>query len=271
MKLDSTAAWKDAMASISANRQVMAAIGGVFFLLPILALALFSPFPEPAPNLTPEQTMKLVSDFYARAAPFILVMLVLQAIGQLSIITLCTDLSRPTVGQAIKRGASGFFPYIATSLIMGLGFGIATNLLPAIAGLTGVVALVALVNLVLLVALFYCNLRMSMAAPVVAVERLRNPIGVLARSWKLTEGNAGRIGLLIALIFIAFVVILLAVSAVFGSIFVLVFGAGEAKTVDAVLLAVLFANFTVVMASLLAAIHRQLAGNAPGAIATTFD
>jgi hypothetical protein len=271
MKLDNSAAWKDAMASLSANRQVMAAIGGVFFLLPILALALFVPLPEPGPNMTPEQTIKLVTDFYAHAAPYFLLMLVLQAIGLLSILTLCTDLSRPTVGEAIRRGAAGFLPYIASSLITGLGLGIAGNLLGLIAGATGVAALVALVNLLVLVAMVWCNLRTSMSAPVVAVERLRNPIGVLVRSWKLTQGNAGRIALLLFLVFLVFIVILLAVSAVFGSIFVLIFGASQAKVVDAVLLAVIFAGFSIVMANLLAAIHRQLSGKLPDAAATTLD
>jgi hypothetical protein len=272
MKLDSSAAWKDAMASLSANREVMAAIAGVFFLLPSLALNLFLPEPAAVPaNVTPEQAMKLLGDFYGSVAPFMLLMSVMQAIGMLVVVTLCTDFSRPTVGQAIRRGVAGFVTYFLSSLIMAAGFVIGGTLLLGIASATGIAALVALATIVLIVAIAYCAVRLSLATPVVAVERVRNPFHVLSRSWALTQGNVGRIGVLMFLIFVVFMVIVIAISAVAGAIAVLLLGAGAAKTIDAVLSAFLSAGFAVTFAALLAAIHRQLSGTTPGAVATTFD
>jgi hypothetical protein len=270
MKLDNSAAWKEAMASLSANREVMAAIGGVFFLLPSLALGLFVAQPEPKPNITPEQAMKLMTDFYAAAAPFLILMVLLQAVGMLAILTLCTDTTRPTVGEAIKRGIAGFLPYVGSSLIMGLGVSVAGGLV-GIASAAGLAAVAGLLVIVLIVAIAFAAIRFSLAAPVVAVERLRNPFNVLTRSWALTRGNAGRIAWLMFLIFIVFMVIVMAVSAVSGVFSALLLGAGAAKTIEAVVSSFMSAGFTVVFTALLAAIHRQLSGNTPGAIATTFD
>ena len=48
MKLDSSLAWKQANAAISANREVLLALAGVFFLLPRLAFQLLAPTPPTA-------------------------------------------------------------------------------------------------------------------------------------------------------------------------------------------------------------------------------
>lgn len=270
MKLDSSTAWKDSMAAISANREVISAIAGVFFLLPSLAFALFVPPPEPASGLTAEQTMKLASDFYLSAMPFFLAVSALQTVGMLAILTLCTDRARPTVGEAIKQGVIGFLPYFASSLILGLGFGLGGGLLLGIAVATKIGALIVLVVLAVLVAAVYVAIRTSLTAPVVAVERVRNPLTVLSRSWALTEGNAGRIALLVFLVFVVFVVVMVAVSAVFGIVSALVLGVGAAKTVDAVVSSFLSAGLTSLFTALLAAIHRQLAGEGEQ-VAATFD
>ena len=41
MKFDSNGAWLDAMAAVRANRQVLLAVAGVFFLLPTLLSTVF--------------------------------------------------------------------------------------------------------------------------------------------------------------------------------------------------------------------------------------
>lgn len=270
MKLDNSAAWKEAMASLSANREVMAAIAGVFFVLPGLALNLFVTPPEAAQNISPDEAMKLMTEFYAAAAPFLLLTLVFQPVGMLAILTLCTDHSRPTVGEAIRRGISGFLPYFGSTLIMALGV-VMGGLVVGIAGAAGIPALAGLMGIALVVASVIAAIRFLLVAPVVAVDRVRNPVAILARSWALTKGNAGRIAFLMLLIFIVFMVLVMAVSAVIGVFSALLFGAAAAKTVSAVVSAFMSAGFTVVFSALLAAIHRQLSGNSPGAVAKTFD
>ena len=76
MRFDSNQAWKDAASAVSANRDVLLALAGVFFVLPSFAFTLLYPQPEPpagacaAPDLQylvgqPEsvlQTMKFGGD-----------------------------------------------------------------------------------------------------------------------------------------------------------------------------------------------------------------
>jgi len=45
MKFDGNLVWQQASAAVSANREVVLALAGVFFMLPALGLALISPPP----------------------------------------------------------------------------------------------------------------------------------------------------------------------------------------------------------------------------------
>ena len=49
-KLDTNAAWKEASAIVSANREVLLALAGVFFMLPSLALSVIAGEPEVVPG-----------------------------------------------------------------------------------------------------------------------------------------------------------------------------------------------------------------------------
>lgn len=271
MKLDSNAAWKDAMAAVSANREVLAAIAGVFFLLPSLALGLFVPQPEPPAGVSSEQAMKILGDFYVSALPWFIPMVVLQWIGTLAILVLCTDRTRPTVGEALKQGVGGLLAYFLATVMMFLGFVVPGSLFMGIAAATGIPALAAVVIALLLVAMVYFLLRFSLVAPAIAVERLRSPVAALKRSWALTEGNAGRILLFFIMLFLAFLVITVVISAVVGAIFAVAGGGEVARIGSAVLQAVLGAIFTLMMTAVLAAIHRQLAGPTDGDLGATFD
>ena len=271
MKLDSNLAWKDALAALSANREVMAAIAGVFFLLPSLAFGLFVEQPEPAPGIGAEQAMAIASDFYVSAMPFMVPMFVLQAIGTLAVLTLCTDRSRPTVGEAIRQGLTGLLPYFGASLLIGFAFGMAAVALVAIAALTQSPVVAAFAVTAAIAGAIYLSLRFSLVAPAVAVERLRNPVTALQRSWALTAGNAGKILLFVLLIAIVYLVLTIVASAIVGAVLALALGAEGAKTGSIVLSSILGAGFTLVFAAVLAAIHRQLAGPSPETIGSTFD
>jgi hypothetical protein len=271
MKLDSNAAWKDAMTAISANRETFAAIAGVFFLLPSLALGLFVPQPDPPAGVTGEQAVKLMTDFYTAALPFIVPMVVLQTVGTLAILTLCTDRSRPTVGEAIMQGFAGFLPYLGASLLMGLAITLVGGLVLALATATKSGVLVGLVSIALIAAIIYALLRFSLISPAIAVERLRNPVAAMQRSWALTGGNAGRILLFLALIFVTYLVLTMVITAIVGAIVAVAAGVEAVKVSASVLSAVLGAGLTVIVTAVLAKIHGQLAGQSPESIGATFD
>lgn len=266
MKFDSNRAWGEATAAISANREVLLALAGVFFMLPSLAFSLFLPPPEPPAGMMPEQMMALMQDYYLSVLPWAIPMAVLQTLGSLAILTLFTDRTRPTVGMAIKQGLAGVLPYLGANLLIGLGFGLGGGLLIALARASGIGALMALVIIALVGAGIYVMLRTLLVAPAVAVDGIRSPIAALNRSWMLTRGNAGRIALFFALLLVAFIVVSIVLNTIVGALLALLLG-DAAKVAVAIVSAALGAAFSLYAMAAIASVHRQLSGST----GTTFD
>ena len=271
MRFDSNLAWKDAVQAVSANREVLLALAGVFFMLPSLAISLLVPQPDPQPGLTPEQTLAMLRDFYGSAMPYMLVMSLIQAVGTLSVLTLFTDRARPTVGEAIRLGIGGVLSYLGAYLLIGLGFGLVGGLLIGGVAAAGVPVLAAVLGLGVLVAVIYVGVRMSLIAPVVAVDRVRNPVAALRRSWDLTRSNTGRILLFYVLLGLVFIVVMLVIMALIGVALALVAGAEGAKLGAAIVSSLLTGVITLYFIAVMAAIHRQLSGPSAETVSATFD
>ena len=97
-----------------------------------------------------------------------------------------------------------------------------------------------------------------------------NPIGALARSWRLTKGNSFRLFLFYFLLMLA----LLIVTGLANMVLVLLFAAigGQLEMIGiAATSSLLNAIFSVVVLSVLASVHRQLAGETTEAISETFE
>jgi hypothetical protein len=271
MKFDGNLAWKQATGQVSANRDVLIALSGVFFLVPSLAMALLLPQPQAQTGMTADQMMALARGYYLQAAPFIIPVLLLQAVGTLAMLTLFTDNKRPTVGESIRRGATGMIPYIVSQILLGIVVAFVGTAVGAIAAVSGVMALVVVAFILVGLAAIYVGIRMSMVAPIVAVEGVRNPIAALVRSWRLTAGNVGRIALFYLLIAIAFIVIVMIASLLFGILIALVMKGEAASGAQQFLKSILAAGLTVYLVAILAAVHRQIAGPSTDVEARTFE
>lgn len=271
MKFDSNLAWKQASASIAANRDLLLALAGVFFLLPSLVFSLLMPQPEPAPGMEPDAIMKLMSDYYIAAMPYFIPMAVLQAGGTLAMLTLFTDRSRPTVGEAIRRGFASILTYVLALMLVGFGLGGAAVLVLTLAGVTGVAALAVLAFVALIVGAIYVGIKTSLLGPVVAVDGERNPIAAIRRSWRLTKGNSARIGLFYLLVLVAFFVGLMIAMTLVGILLALVAGDETAKVVAAMVSAAIGSVMTLYFVAISAAVHRQLSGPSPEAVSAPFE
>lgn len=271
MTFDSNLAWKQASAAVLANRDVLLALAGVFFLIPSLAFSLLFPQPESPPGIGQEALIALVTEYYASAAPFLIPMALVQAIGTLAMLTLFTDRSRPTVGEAIRRGVAGIAPYLVAQLLLGLGVGVGGGVALGLAGVTGQPLLVAAAVVAVVLGVILVAIRTSLVAPLVAVEHMRNPVAALRRSWDLTRSNGGRLGLFYLLVIVAFVVVVSLVLALAGIVLALALGPDAARIASSVLSAAFGAVMTIYMVAILAAAHRQFAGPSPEAIGRTFD
>lgn len=271
MKFDSNRAWKEAAAAVSANREVLFAIAGVFILLPTLAFGLLFPQPVATPDMTGEQAATMLFAFYQDAMPWLLPMTILQAVGSLSLLTLFTDRRRPTVGDAIRLGVTGLLSYLGAQLLLGLGLGVIAALVLALASVIGFAPLAAVLWIAIIVGAVYVAVKTSLTAPVIMVEGVRNPVAALRRSWMLTKGNSVRIAVFYALLGLVFLVAISIISALIGIVAGLIAGPEGARVVNVIVSSAMGATMTLYFVSVVAAIHRQLAGPSPEAVGATFE
>ncbi|MFA9200435.1 MAG: hypothetical protein ACEQR8_04490 [Cypionkella sp.] len=275
MKFDMSAAWNEATRLLSANRQVLFVVGGVFFFLPSLVYGLVfssqmagieaAQASDPDPEALFQAMLGTFRDYWW----ILLVTSIIQWLGTLGLLVLLTDRARPTVAEALKTGAGLLLPFLGAQLLVSCLFGLLLLIPFATAASAGVGAAV-LVGLVAVIALVYLFTKFLLVSPVVAVERVRNPIAALGRSWRLSKGNSLRLFLFVFLLSVAFIVVAGVASMIAGLVFALA-GAEVALVGDAIVSGVVNALFTVLFIAVLAAVHRQLAGTAPETVGETFS
>ncbi len=275
-KRDMGKAWTRATGRFGANRDTIGAIAGLFFFLPTLASSLLVPELAEAPpppvggEEAAEAALAQFTAIYADNWPVFLFVVVASLIGSLSLIALLTDRGNPTVDEALRTGAASAPSYLAAQLITVIGatlaIGVPLGVLSAMGG-SAVAALGAVVSLVVIV---YVFVKLSLIAPVVAIDGVRNPLAALARSWQLTRRNSFRIFVFLALLVVVIVIVALLVSAVVGLVLA-AFDGTIATIGNAIFAALLNAVLTSLFLTVTVAIHRQLSGGSPEAIAATFE
>jgi hypothetical protein len=188
----------------------------------------------------------------------------------LGLIALLTDRSRPTVAQALKLGASKVLSYIGAYLLLGMALSAALLVLLTLATLAGGQALAGIVMLGAFVAWIVLFIRFSLVPPILVKENVANPLKALGRSWELTRGNGGRLFAFFAMLFAAYIVVMLVVSIVLGLLFGL-FGPEAAHFGEALVGSVLNAGWVTTFLAVLSAVHAQFAGPSAAALSETFE
>lgn len=278
-KLDMGKAWTQATSLIGSNRDTISAIAGLFFFLPSLASALLVPElanpPQTAPaGADPQAAMRAMMDqmsaAYAANWPLILALGIAQFTGSMSLFALLSDRGNPTVGEALRTGIASLPSYLAAQLITVLGAALAIGIPVGVMSALGGAAVALLGVVVAFVLIIYVVIKLSLVAPVIAIEGNRNPFTALARSWQLTKGNSLRIVLFLGLLLVVIGIISALVTAILTLVFaalgnsVAMIGGGVLNALVNTLLTVIFLVVTV-------AIYRQLAGPSGEALAQTFE
>lgn len=271
MKFDSNRAWQEAAAAVSANREVLLALAGVFFLLPGLVVSLLFPQPQISESMGQDAAMQALSAHYARIVPFMVPVLVFQATGTLAMLTLLTDRSRPTVGHAIRRGLRSIVPYLLAQLLVAIVVMLAGSVLIAVFSLTGVAALGAVGLMAGLALAIYALVRTSLIAPVVTVEGVRAPVTAIRRSLALTRGHTARIVLFYALVMLAFFVGIVILTTLIGIVLSVVASEHLGSVLMAVVSSALGSIVALYFAAIIVSVHRQLAGESPAAVREPFE
>lgn len=271
MKFESMRAWDEALAMARTNLGVALPLAGVFFALPSLVVSLFAPRPEIVESMTARQQLEVMAATFQSGLAYTLPAIVVQQAGILALLTLFADRSRPTVGEAIEQGFSGLLANLAAMLILAVGFGLAGGLFVMLGALSGSAAVIAATVGIVLGFAVAVGVRTSLVAPVIAIERTRNPVAALTRSWNLTQGNTWRLLAFYLLLGLAYILLLAATVGVIGVLATLLGGARAGEVTTGVIEALIGALALVVQAAILAAIHRQLAGPSRESLRSTFD
>ena len=248
--LDSSSAWQSARRMVSANRDMLTAIGGVFFLLPGLIGAVVVPTPALTGTMNQAAMTDAIMEFYTKAGPILVVLSLPMLVGYLTLLVMLLDRDRPTVGKAIGVGIRLLPSYLAaqilTSLALSVMWVVVVSALSAI--LPTLVA--AFVSLVVMI---YPLVRVLLVGPEMVTQRLRNPIRAIIGGLARTRGHTLRIMLYVGPAITLFLVVYVLAMIVAGVLATAVPQAevqrmiGEA--IGAVLFAVGYTYYTAIIAS----------------------
>ena len=261
MKFDLDTAWKDTTRLLRDNFALLAIVAGVFYFIPYAAALLWIPGLSELTmgqfDPTSNEMEAMANEMFAGYWWALVLLGIMQGIGLLAMLALLRRRANPTVGQAIETGGKSVLSYIGAQVLQAIVLGIVIFLLIGIPMASGVVPLAILGGIAGAVVLLYVLTKLSVAAPVIAIDGELNPINALSRSWRLTKGNSLRLFFFYFLLIVAYVVISTIVSMLFALVFAM--GGAEAQSfgqaISASLMNALLALF---FACVLAAIHTQL-------------
>lgn len=271
MKLDMGNAWSEATAMISANRELVAIIAGIFVFLPTIVLAVVAPEAATGPTqVNPDDPMAAMQAFYAENGIWLFLIAIINAIGSLALFALFAD-DRPTVGDAITTGVKTLLPYLAAQILLILGLSIILGIPIALGASLGGPVLGVLIGIVAFVAFVYVMIKFSLLAPAMVIGHILNPIRALRESWNVTKGNSLRLLLFYFLLGVAIVVVAMVFGLISG-LFVAMLGTGSvAVMLGGALNGLVGAVWAVVIVAVLSATYRQLSGPTTQSVSETFE
>lgn len=270
MKFNMSVAWRDATAMMAGNREVLLIVAGLFFFLPSLVLGFALGDAQELAMADPENAGAMMVTIYGRWWWLLTLIMIASIVGYLALLALLRDHSRPTVGEAMRIGLTGLLPAIGTYLVLTLGLGLVIGILLAIAAASGSVGVAVLIGTLAGILAIYVSVKVSLSGPIIAIDKVHNPIKVLARSWRLTKGNSVRLALFYVLLLIVYIVVATVLGMIVSALG-LVIGASGGLIVNTVVSGLISAVISVVFVAVIAAAHRQLAGPSAEAVSETFE
>lgn len=266
MTFSYSAVWDETVRTLKAHSTLLVAVAGVFLFLPPLVTTYIAPPPQ-------EQGIAAFMGHYSENFGIIFVAQLIAFVGNLVLLTLVLDERHPTVAGSIRAALAMLPAYLLVTILSAVMLFVGAVLAalpvyllaPILPGFMRVIGLVLLV-----LPLFHLMGRLAAAGPILVAEGRRNPFDIIRRSFDISRGNGWAVVGLILLVAAAFLILMLAVTLVFGSIQLIV-DRSTGGSVGAFLLLILNsaigAAFNVVLMVLFASIYRRLTNGAQRAAA----
>lgn len=243
-KIDLNRVWDDARVMGAANKDLLAAISGMFVLLPSVIGSLLVKQPSEAPkDLPAEQAYRQLIDFYADNWPVFVGLGIAVSFGLLTMLALLLRPERPTVGESLKAAVIVLPGYVLASLLQGfaLGFGFLLFILPGL----------------------YVMARLCLIGAVAAAEQCTNPFEQLRRSWTMTRSNGWRILVMLMILYVTAEIISIVATTLVGLVGELALPQDLANLGVGVVGGLISAGLAMFVALLTAAIYRAATEPAP--------
>lgn len=258
MQFSLSKAWNDAVAMISANREVVLIIAGIFFFLPsFLSSFVMGGTYDMAALMDParqEEMAEMVAQFWWLS----LLTIIGTFVGTFSLLALLRSADKPTVGEAIKASLRCSLSALAIYLIFVLLVSIIFAIFIGISAAIGNTILGALLTTLAVVTVVYLTVRLSLVPPVLAIEKMLNPITAIKRSLELTKGHSGRLLAFYVLLTLGYLIIAVPFVLLLGGL-TLILGDTAGLLISGIIGAALSAVISAVFVAIQAAIHDQLA------------
>lgn len=214
--------WDRVTAFLRQDLHVVLPVAGAFFFLPTVILTRFLP------------ATATIGEFSPAMLPPMLLILLLQTIGQLVIFILVLDMRKPTVANAMRLAFRRLLPAVGAQfmlLAMICGLLVAAQLLvmlfggsammSASAGTDGAMQMAAIGIAIASPAILYLLARFSVAFPALVTAPL-TPLEAMRRAFGLTRGQGWRIAALFVVAGLFYLFVQLALGAAFGGIAMLI-------------------------------------------------
>jgi hypothetical protein len=245
---------------VRANRDVLAAIAGVFFLLPGLIGAVVLPTPALTSGMDQAAMADAVLQFYAKSGPVLVALSLPMIVGYLTVLVVLIDRGRPTVGAAIVTAFRLLPGYLLAQVLVSLLLSVVWVV--ALSGLALVLPQMLAV-VASLTAMAYPMARLVLIGPEMVAQRRANPLRAIVGALARTRGHGLRILLYLGPALTLFLVIYALVMIVVG-LLAAAAAQGEAqRLIGEAVGAVLFAGGYVFYAAIVASTYDQL-GPLPG-------
>lgn len=264
-KLSLNQGWNETAAFVKREARLLFPIALLLVALPMAALRLMIPMRGGTPDLS-------------EAGAWLVVLGIAIVVGMVGNLAIATLALRPgtSVAEALSNGLRRMPILLAATLLVGLAATAAAFLIvilfailfggggsapsPEDAVRVGATSLIVLLPLSL-----YVFSRLLFMTPVAAAEVRTGPLGVIRRSWQLSRGSVWTLIGFILMVAVLFIVIGLAVTAVFGILLAVSVGTPESGSVAGILLlivdALLNTAIAVYMTVMVARLYAQLAGS----------